>query len=221
MSTQLDQVVTLRGEQQLVERAGHLFSNVQEEFLCAAADLSTWSFGSVREAIRQGMRARTKGVATHKLFTPRALDDEESEHYLVDLAGRDVQVRISTAALPHETIMIDRRVVILAGAPVAGVRTFSVIQSPDVIQGLSSLFWATWSAATSLEEFRRDRAPALSDESREILRCLSDGMKDETAAKKLGLSLRTYRRRVAELMILLGATSRFQAGVRARELKLG
>jgi DNA-binding NarL/FixJ family response regulator len=34
------------------------------------------------------------------------------------------------------------------------------------------------------------------------------------------LSLRTYRRRVAELMTALGATSRFQAGARAHELGL-
>ena len=32
--------------------------------------------------------------------------------------------------------------------------------------------------------------------------------------------VRTYRRRVAELMTALGAESRFQAGVRARELGL-
>jgi DNA-binding NarL/FixJ family response regulator len=34
------------------------------------------------------------------------------------------------------------------------------------------------------------------------------------------LSLRTYRRRVAELMAALGATSRFQAGALANELGL-
>ncbi|MFI2370416.1 hypothetical protein [Streptomyces sp. NPDC018833] len=34
----------------------------------------------------------------------------------------------------------------------------------------------------------------------------------------LGMSLRTYRRRVADVMTLPGATSRFQAGLRAREL---
>ena len=43
---------------------------------------------------------------------------------------------------------------------------------------------------------------------------------DETAARRLTLSLRTYRRRVAELMRTLDADSRFQAGVRAGELGL-
>jgi DNA-binding NarL/FixJ family response regulator len=53
-----------------------------------------------------------------------------------------------------------------------------------------------------------------------ILRLLSAGQKDEAAARSMGVSVRTYRRRVAELMALLGAESRFQAGERARALGL-
>ena len=49
---------------------------------------------------------------------------------------------------------------------------------------------------------------------------LTTGLTDEAAARRMGMSLRTYRRRVAELMRLLEAESRFQAGVRAGELGL-
>ena len=41
------------------------------------------------------------------------------------------------------------------------------------------------------------------------------GAKDEQIARTLGLSLRTVRRRVADLMIELGVDTRFQAGVEA------
>jgi hypothetical protein len=41
---------------------------------------------------------------------------------------------------------------------------------------------------------------------------------DEVAASRLGSSLRTYRRRVAEPMAVLEVGSRFQAGMRAGEL---
>lgn len=41
--------------------------------------------------------------------------------------------------------------------------------------------------------------------------------KDEAAARALGVSVRTFRARVAVLMARLGAASRFQAGTRARE----
>lgn len=53
-----------------------------------------------------------------------------------------------------------------------------------------------------------------------VLDALNHGWTDETAARTLGVPLRTYRRRVAELMTALGASSRFQAGARARELGL-
>jgi DNA-binding NarL/FixJ family response regulator len=44
------------------------------------------------------------------------------------------------------------------------------------------------------------------------------GVTDQSAARQLGLSLRTYRRRVADLLAELDADSRFQAGLRAGEL---
>ncbi|WP_274560762.1 LuxR C-terminal-related transcriptional regulator [Streptomyces spiramyceticus] len=72
-----------------------------------------------------------------------------------------------------------------------------------------------------MAEFRRTRPPVLNEQAREILRMLSAGHTDETASRQLGMSLRTYRRRVAELMTMLGATSRFQAGIRAREFGIG
>ena len=56
---------------------------------------------------------------------------------------------------------------------------------------------------------------AASDDRRRILELLMIGTKDETIARQLGLSLRTVRRRVAELMDELGARTRFQAGMEA------
>lgn len=55
----------------------------------------------------------------------------------------------------------------------------------------------------------------LTAEQRSILAALAAGLTDGHAAKLLGLSDRTFARRVAELMALLGATSRFQLGMQA------
>ena len=44
---------------------------------------------------------------------------------------------------------------------------------------------------------------------------LTEGAKDEQIARTLGISLRTVRRRIADLLSELGADSRFQAGVEA------
>ncbi|WP_103349454.1 helix-turn-helix transcriptional regulator [Amycolatopsis sp. CA-128772] len=57
--------------------------------------------------------------------------------------------------------------------------------------------------------------PQLSQLEVRILRCLSAGLKDEQAARRLDISVRTYRRRVTALCDRLHASSRFEAGVAA------
>ncbi|MFJ2769098.1 DNA-binding response regulator [Streptomyces sp. NPDC087300] len=217
-----DHIVSLRGERELVRRAGDLFTGAREEFLCAAADLVTFSPG-VNAAFAASGRPRIEpgGLTMRKLYTPRALADERSEQRLVRIAASGAEVRISAAPLAHEAIVIDRRVAILAGAPVRGVRTFTVIQSPIAVEGVRTLVYAAWETATDLADYRRTRPPALGEEARHILRALGAGRTDEVTARELGMSLRTFRRRVADVMTTLGATSRFQAGLRARELEFG
>jgi DNA-binding NarL/FixJ family response regulator len=210
--------VTLRGERELAERAGHLFGYAREEFVCAASDLSTWGMPDVRAEIFAKWQPPPE-LKVCKLYNPGVLATEESEHHVLESAARGVNVRICTTRLPQETIIIDRRVAVLAGPPpAAGPRVYTVVRSPEVVKSVRSLYWATWNASTDLAEYRRTRPPSLSEQSREILRLMGDGYKDETAARHLGLSLRTYRRRVAEILTLLDADSRFQAGLRAREL---
>ena len=50
---------------------------------------------------------------------------------------------------------------------------------------------------------------------RSTLALLASGLPDTRAAQRGGLSARTHSRRVAELMQLLGCSSRFAAGVEA------
>ncbi|MFI0349032.1 DNA-binding response regulator [Actinomadura sp. 9N407] len=220
MSTDQDVNVTLRGEVELAERAGHLFGQAREEFICAATDLNTWVMPEVREQILASRWEAPPELRVCKLYNAQALATEASERHVLAMAARGVEVRICTTRLRQETIIIDRRVAIMAGPPVQGVRTYTAVRSPDVIESMRTLYWATWESATELAEYRRDRPPALGEESLEILRLLGGGHKDETAARRLGLSLRTYRRRVAEILTLLDADSRFQAGRRAHELGL-
>jgi DNA-binding NarL/FixJ family response regulator len=74
---------------------------------------------------------------------------------------------------------------------------------------MSALFGATWTRA----EPHGGTRPAARD--RTLLSLMSRGVADGCAARSLGISMRTYRRRVADLMERLGASSRFQAGVLA------
>ncbi|WP_416978094.1 DNA-binding response regulator [Streptomyces sp. T028] len=212
-------MVTIRGDLELVARTEHLFSSVREEFVCAARDLDTWSRPGARQAARDRMRAGgTRRI--RKLFSPAALADERGREHLSELVDNGAQVRIAATTLPHETIIIDRRFAILAGLNAPGGREYTLTTAPSLVGGVYTLFEAAWETATDLKGFLRGEQPRLDAESRSVLRALGSGATDETAARELGMSLRTYRRRVAELLDALEAGSRFQAGMRAGELGL-
>jgi DNA-binding NarL/FixJ family response regulator len=216
-----DQVMKVRGEQELAARAGHLFADVREEFVCAATDLNTWSRPSVRAGVAQQMQARLlSGVTVRKLYTGAALVDEEQRRHLLEIAAFGARVRISAVTLPNETIIVDWRAMVLAGPQVGGDREFTVTTSSSLIGGVRTFFEAAWQGAVALTDYLRQELPHVDPEGRRILQALAAGLTDHAAARQIGVSVRTYRRRVAELMKLLESESRFQAGVRAGALGL-
>ncbi|MGH8894708.1 MAG: LuxR C-terminal-related transcriptional regulator [Actinomycetes bacterium] len=84
-----------------------------------------------------------------------------------------------------------------------------LIRAPALVGLVRDLFDQYWTRGTPLIPYER------LDERRQVLEMMMLGTKDETIARQLGLSLRTVRRRIAELMSELGAATRFQAGLEA------
>ncbi|WP_328943850.1 DNA-binding response regulator [Streptomyces sp. NBC_00250] len=208
-------IVTLRGENELMRRAGALFDGVRREFLCAAGEPGTWS-----AAATGSRRTPVPGLVIRKLYGPDVFRASGGRELLDLLVGAGAEIRISPAPPAREAIVVDRRLAVLAAPrPAAGgPRTYSVVQEPDVVAGVRALFETAWETATDLAVYRRTPFPHLGDADRAVLRSLAAGHTDETASRLLGVSLRTYRRRVASLMTALNARSRFQAGLRAREV---
>ncbi|MFJ9055950.1 DNA-binding response regulator [Streptomyces sp. NPDC102409] len=216
-----EEVFSVQGDAELAARAGHLFASVSSDFLCAARDLRTWSQPVARAAVLRRMRTPdTSGLTVRKLLSPLALVEEEARAHLRLVRSRGALVRISGSPLPHETIIIDRRVMILAGRESSAGRAYTVTTSRNLVEGVHSLCQAVWDDALDLDTWLRGDAPHLDAGSRAVLEALGSGLTDAAAAGRLGLSLRTYRRRVAGLMAALDAGSRFQAGLRAGELGL-
>ena len=90
----------------------------------------------------------------------------------------------------------------------------AVIRQPGIVEALTCWFDALWEpgrarARRSTPRSSRRPAPVPARSSSPT------GAHDEQIARKLGISLRTVRRRVADLMTELGADTRFQAGVEA------
>lgn len=218
----MDSAVEIRGEADLRLRTAPIYATARTEMSCASPDLRTWAVmhESTAEApaVPSWVPRVPGGFIVRKLYGPAVLVDPRSEPLVRRLESLGATIRITTAPLP-ETILIDRRVVITAGDPDERPRRYRVVTAPEVVGSVVALFDAAWRTAIDRAVYEasltglRTLAPSLLD-------ALASGQKDEAAARALGMSLRTYRRRVAELMAAVGATSRFQAGLRARDLGL-
>ncbi|WP_338699632.1 DNA-binding response regulator [Streptomyces sp. Q6] len=207
------ETVTLHGEQEMLARTAPFFDAVSQEFLVAACDLDAWR--GVRRTI--GARTRPHQVRrSRKLVSPAALANEEHRAHLREIADQGTRIRVAATPLPRSTIILDQRTMILTGPR----QEYTLTVSPTLVGGVYALFEAAWESATDLADLLRTEQPELTPASRRILRALGSGATDETAARELGMSVRTYRRRVAELLDTLGADSRFQAGLRAGALGL-
>jgi DNA-binding CsgD family transcriptional regulator len=87
------------------------------------------------------------------------------------------------------------------------------IRQRSVVAALTLWFEALWLRASPLPELEGGAGHL--DSRRFLLEQLMAGATDEVIARKLGIGLRTVRRRIAELMVELGVDTRFQAGVEA------
>lgn len=92
---------------------------------------------------------------------------------------------------------------ILWGSP-APTRLLAV-RTPPVVAALALVFDELWHAA--------DRWHEPADTWMPILGLMSQGLTDDAIAQRLGLTDRTVRRRIAEAMTELGASSRFALGM--------
>ncbi|MFJ6687006.1 helix-turn-helix domain-containing protein [Streptomyces werraensis] len=84
-----------------------------------------------------------------------------------------------------------------------------------MITALVALFEQTWEQAVPLGVQRPVAPEGPTAQEQVLLKLLAGGSTDEVAARQLGVSLRTVRRIMAELMNRLGARSRFEAGLLA------
>ncbi|MEY9927545.1 sugar-specific transcriptional regulator TrmB/DNA-binding CsgD family transcriptional regulator [Catenulispora sp. GP43] len=125
--------------------------------------------------------------------------------------------RIRTApALPHRLLIIDRTTAFVPADPATPREGAILVTAPGIVAALAELFDRVWENATDLLEVPMPAADGgLSVSEQELLRLLAKGLTDDAAAKRLGVSLRTVKRRMEELMRRLEAGSRFEAGLKA------
>ncbi|HEU5271774.1 MAG TPA: helix-turn-helix domain-containing protein [Jatrophihabitans sp.] len=125
-----------------------------------------------------------------------------------------VTVRCSADPLPCRMVIIDEAIAVAAGQGSAGRGVAMVVEEPVLVQGLLCLFEATWAACLRATPDRLTPDRPTPDE-RSLLERMAAGSTDEAIARRLGISDRQVRRRIARLLQRLGASSRFAAGAEA------
>ncbi|MDX3227233.1 LuxR family transcriptional regulator [Streptomyces sp. ME19-01-6] len=172
--------------------------------------------GALHSVLSEWLRSGGEDVRTRVLCAQNSLDWNFVRRHAGD--RQHLEVRVARIPLLAALIVDGRAALVCADSAVG--RRASAIRDPGVIETLQTLFDGIWRNAVVANERVDFGDHARMEMVRPILEWLRLGVTDEVAARELSVSVRTYRRYVAEIMALLGASSRFQAGVRAAELGL-
>lgn len=151
------------------------------------------------------------GIRYRVVYAPESLEAEEN----VELMRRCVEAGEEARVLADgalKMVVFDREAAILPSSyqrPDPGRRW--LVRRSALLDAVIACFESQWARAVPFSA----PAPEVSDRDRRLLALLCSGMKDRSIARTMGITERTVGRRVTELMRLLGAETRFQAGVQA------
>ncbi|PRZ44059.1 regulatory LuxR family protein [Antricoccus suffuscus] len=168
-------------------------------------------------AMRNDRELLDRGVRLRIVYPVEFSHIQRVREYTDTMQGHGAQFHFADA-VPYRLIVSDgvRAVVPIVrdsrseGALITG--------EPALVNGLRHLANGIFRSGRALSEID-PVAPSgrPSDLELAVIRAMSLGLTDEAAAKRLAVSERTFRRHVSQILVRLGASSRFQAGIRAVE----
>jgi DNA-binding CsgD family transcriptional regulator len=158
-----------------------------------------------------------RGLSGRLLYSSPDTDPARFHHPARRPSGPEIR---STRVPLGSMLIVDERAALVQASRRAHSGSMVVIEDPVAVRTLALLQADVWACATRVTDSAPTGHTLRSRTTLRVLECLRAGYIDDVAARELRVSLRTYRRHVAEIMKKLGATSRFHAGVRAVELGL-
>ncbi|MGW6912666.1 LuxR C-terminal-related transcriptional regulator [Kitasatospora sp. NPDC054939] len=162
------------------------------------------------QSLRRGVRMQT-------VYLDSVRKDQRTVAYASWFSEHGGQTR-TAPSLPMRLIICDRSVAVLPVNEDSSREGALVIHLTSVVSALNDLFCLVWERATPLGESVAPDAGGPSERDLALLKMLEEGLTDECIGRKLGVSIRTVRRLMADLLKRLNSQSRFQAGVEAARL---
>lgn len=152
--------------------------------------------------------ALDRGVAVRQVTSRAGLLADRELGAIVYRAGGKARV---VPKIPVKLSVLDRRVVVRALDSTVLADGFQIMHDPALAARLVGIHRELWRAGTEPDADAAGLPPHL----KAVLPALASGQPDNIAARYLGISARSYSRRVCELLTLLGVQTRFQAGAEA------
>ncbi|WP_327069888.1 DUF6879 family protein [Kitasatospora sp. NBC_01302] len=172
--------------------------------------------GRLAEAVSRDLAMLGRGVRMRTLYQHSARANLATQSYVETLTASGAQYR-TAPELPDRAVVFDRSVAFLPARAEGGSGEGAVlVRDPDIVGYLCRVFDQLWATATPFHGASEAAYREVGDSLRRALvGMLAEGVKDEVIARRLGMSLRTCRRHIADVLLTLGAESRFQGGVLA------
>jgi DNA-binding CsgD family transcriptional regulator len=167
-------------------------------------------------AVPAEVRARQRGVAVRVIYPPTQLGVPGVRRAVEEELQSGLAVRVATTPETAMVIVDRSAAVVFDSHRLPEIRTY-FIREGVLVRVLRDMFEIGWTDAASAASFLHDEVDegGVRAGERLLLELLGEGLKDEAVAKRLGVSVRTVRRKICEVQQRLGAESRFQAGILA------
>ncbi|MFJ8807743.1 LuxR C-terminal-related transcriptional regulator [Streptomyces sp. NPDC102490] len=167
-----------------------------------------------------------RGVRMRVLYQHAARFDAETRENAAFLIDSGAEVRTAGALFGDITIFDRTAAYIPADGADEGEAAEGdedgavVVQERSIVDFLHSCFEHVWATAKEFDTRRAEIDVISDDMKKEIVRMLISGAKDEAIARRLGVSVRTCRKHIGQVMQMFGAASRFQFGYLVKEANL-
>lgn len=194
------------------ELLGRLGASCSGDLLWLRPD--RWNHPAARELDETVDALIAEGRRSRALFPARVLELAPEVVRARVAAGEQVRV---VAAVPTRLAVFGEQAALLPDRWGENTGRRLLVREQSLVAALTAVFEGLWERAMTVPGLDDGpvRGNPQDDERRLLLDQLARGAKDEQIARALGMSLRTVRRRVADLLLDLGVDSRFQAGVEA------
>lgn len=152
-----------------------------------------------------------RGVRMCCLYQSTAATSPEMIGYLTRMAAHGIRIRVRPKC-PRRMLISDGRMALVAATEGSRGRPWMVLEEAALVALARVQFLRLWQTA---QPVGNEDSEVSEQMVRSTVQVLVDGLTDQQAARKLGVTDRTIRRHMALVMKLLGARSRFECGVKA------